>query len=159
MANYCQNCSHWACQIEQSRSRHLSDFSSPEWAWQGQMDKGCWSGAGVSPASSVSVHPLHPWRSLNSVGRPVSQPMQGTHHITPHPPTTPTQHWVLTWLSSFNLYLCRKSHWENLFILLRAKRDGCLLRLKPSSIWQGVCQLFCFFLQDCPLCYGTYAVC
>ena len=53
----------------------------PVWAWRGQMDRRCWSGAGVGPASSVSVHPLHPWLPLNSAGRPVSQPMEGTHTV------------------------------------------------------------------------------
>lgn len=41
----------------------------PAWACRGQMDRRCWSGAGVGPASSVSVHPLLPWLELNSVRR------------------------------------------------------------------------------------------
>lgn len=132
-ANYWWTCSHGACQIEQSRSRHSSDLSPGvsvagtdgqemlEWSW--------------SRPSQLSVSP-----SASSLAPAQTQPdvLLVSQWRAPTPSWPPRQD--LTWLSSFNLYLYREASLRKhpVYEKAEAKKRRLPLSWKPSSVWQDI---------------------
>ena len=112
---------HWVCQIEQSRSRHSSDFSPGVSVRWGQMDGRRWSGSwsrpsrlSVSPSAS-SLAPAQPSRT--------SCQRANREHPPPRDPGARLWHGCLHLTFTYT----RKSHWENtLSALAPAKKPSCL---------------------------------